>query len=135
MIALWPTQYSLCVRRKFRGLRENLTAIHHLSKVSLIFACTSGLVYNGMLIYRSSIQGISFLQTNSFISTSTDQRLTRWRFVEQRDESARLERMSSLVTSVADVADMAVLSDNGDTPGETLVAISGIGLEVLAVTV
>ena len=77
--------------------------------------------------HASSVKGIAFLTNDTFVSSSTDQRLILCRIRE-----SSIERASSVMTSVADVADLSVLEDVA--ADEWLVGISGIGLEFLHVT-
>lgn len=62
------------------------------------------------------------------VSTSTDQRATMFRIAFDTQGGLRMRKLASVVTSVADVADLAVLRPTGRPP---LMAISGIGLELL----
>lgn len=72
------------------------------------------------------------LGPHTFVSTSTDQRLTSWRLLEGDSDEPKIVRVASTVTSVADIADISVLPSS-DASEHALVAVCGLGLEVLEV--
>lgn len=64
---------------------------------------------------------------DTFVSTSTDQRCTLWGYDSKMQ---RIVRKSSVVTEVADVADLAVAKASS---GRALLGVCGMGLQLLEI--
>jgi hypothetical protein len=71
--------------------------------------------------------GIAFLAPGIFVSTSTDQRCTLWR---HDSTTQAIDRLNSVITEVADVADLAVTRRSREP---ALIGVCGLGLQLLQV--
>ena len=69
--------------------------------------------------------GIAFVASGTFVSTSTDQRCTLWR---SDAKTQVIDRLSSIITEVADVADLAVTRRSSEP---ALIGVCGLGLQLL----
>ena len=71
--------------------------------------------------------GIAFVAARTFVSTSTDQRCTLWRY---DTTTQAIDRLGSVITEVADVADLAVTRRSSEP---ALIGVCGLGLQLLQI--
>lgn len=76
--------------------------------------------------------GIKFYGVHTFVTTSTDQRLTAWTVLANNTEERSIQRVASIVTSVTDVSDLAIL-EAANNDQAALVTVVGIGLQMLRI--